>query len=144
MLLGIVHTYHIETFSIRDTIAVNIKLTTSSFKWSNYDSLWAHGRVIQSILGLREVVTAENWCPIPHLTVFGPEVWSVGRWRSWYDRVSRMPAYQTCLRAKLESDLTDGGWYLTTALPSSRDRSQSLCVLRRSGSESKTGWTGEW
>ena len=34
---------------------------------------------------------------------------------------------------------TDGAWYSTTALLSGRDRSQSLCVLRRSGSEVKLG-----
>ena len=87
-------------------------------------------RVVQSILGSREVVTAENWCPIPNLTSlvrrYGP--WCpVGWWRSWYDRVSRVPAYLTGPRAKLESDRADGAWYSTTALPSGRDRSQSLC-----------------
>ena len=39
---------------------------------------------------------------------------------------------------------TDGAWYSTTALLSDRDRPQSLSVLRRSGSEPKTRWTGEW
>ena len=40
---------------------------------------------------------------------------------------------------------TDGAWYSTTALLSGRDRSQCLCVLRRSGSEPKTRRTGvEW
>ena len=37
---------------------------------------------------------------------------------------------------------TDGAWSSTTAFLSSRDRSQCLCVLRRSGSEPKTRHTG--
>ena len=53
-------------------------------------------------------------------------------------------AYQTGSRAKLESDRSDGAWYSTTELPSGRDRSQSLCILRRSGSKLETRWTGEW
>ena len=32
----------------------------------------------------------------------------VGWWRSWYDRVSRVPTYRTSPRAKLESDCVDG------------------------------------
>ena len=39
---------------------------------------------------------------------------------------------------------TDGAWYSTTALLSGRDRSQCLCVLRRSVSEPEIWRTGEW
>ena len=94
-----------------------------------------------------EIVTAANWCPISTLTSLvrrnGPW-YPVSRWRSRYDRVSRVPTYQTGHRAKLESDRADGAWYSTTALPSGRDRPLSLCVLRRHGSGPKTQWTGEW
>ena len=63
--------------------------------------------MVQSVLGSREIVTAENWCPMPHLTTLvrrhGPW-YPVGRWQSWYDRVSRVPTYQTDPLAKLKSD----------------------------------------
>ena len=49
--------------------------------------------------------------------------------------MSRVLTYQTGPRAKLESDRADGPWYLTRSPPSCGDRSQILCVLRRSGSE---------
>ena len=49
----------------------------------------------------------------------------------------------TSPRTKLESDATDGAWYSTTALLSGRDQPRCLCVLRLSGSEPETRWTGE-
>ena len=131
-----------------------------SFQWRSvpHDMTWQHkpphgttwlwlwlsfgaGRVVQLILGSREVVTAENWCPIPHFTSH----WSGGIVCGilWADgdpglTVSRVPVYKIGPRAKLESDCADGAWYSTTALPSGRDRSQCLCVLRQSGSEPET------
>ena len=45
---------------------------------SNSDSLLAHGRVVQSILGSRELVTGENWCTsLAKFNITGPEAWSV-------------------------------------------------------------------
>ena len=57
-------------------------------------------------------------------------------------RISRL--FQFFFTAFEVATATDGAWYSTTALLSSRDRSQCLCVLRRRGSESKTRQTGEW
>ena len=39
---------------------------------------------------------------------------------------------------------TDGTWYSTTVLPSGRDRSLCLCIIRRRDSEHETRWTWEW
>ena len=71
-------------------------------------------------------------------------VYPVGWWRSGYDRVSRVLAYTIGPRAKLQPDRAGGALYSTTALPNSRDRPLNLCVLRWSGFEPKTQWTGEW
>ena len=110
--------------------------------------LGARSRImVQPILGSRGVPTAENWCPISHLTAlvrrYGPW-YSVDWWRSRYDRLSRVLAYQTGIRAKLESERAVGAWNSTTELLSGRDRPQSLCVLRLRGSKHKTQWTGVW
>ena len=79
---------------------------------------------VQLAPGSRERSTTEIWCPISHLTTLarrhGPW-YPMGRWQSWYDRVSRVPTYQTSPRAKLESDCVDGDGTITERR-SGRDR----------------------
>ena len=90
-------------------------LMTMTLFRCNYDSLWAHGRVVHSILGSRGVVTAEKLVSHAKFGITGPEAWSVvscGWWRYWYDRVSQVLAYQTGPRAKLESYRADGAGLL--------------------------------
>ena len=63
--------------------------------------------MVQSIFGSRGVVIAGNWYPTSHLASLarrrGPW-YPMGWWRSVYDRVSRVLAYTTSPRAKLDSD----------------------------------------
>ena len=75
----------------------------------------------------------------------GPETWPwdpVGWWQSLHDRVSRGLICKTSLCAKWSQTATYGAWYSKTSFLSGRDRTQGLCVLRRSGSEAKTLWIG--
>ena len=103
--------------------------------------------MVQPFLGSRGVSTVENWCPMSHLTALVRRYgtwYPVGWWRSRYDRMSRVLAYQTGLRAKLESERAVGAWNSTTELLSGLDRPQCLCVLRLRGSSHETQWTGAW
>ena len=56
--------------------------------------------------GSREHITTHIWCPMSILTTWPS--YPVGRWRSQYDRVSRVPTYQTGPGTKLESARVDG------------------------------------
>ena len=75
----------------------------------------------------------------------GPETWP---WVLW---AGGDPCITECLECSLARPVlaqiwsqtaTDGAWYPTTALLSSRDRSQCLCVLRLRGFEPKPRRTG--
>ena len=52
------------------------------------------------------------------------------------------PLTRPVLAQSWSQTATDGAWYSTTSLLSGRDRPRCLCVLRLSGSESKTRRTG--
>ena len=98
-----------------------------------------------SLWDLESRITTGNWCSMSHLTLLvrrhGPW-YPVDWWRSWNDRVARVPTSQTSPRAKLVSGRVDViGLLDNRTQERGRDRSQSLCVLRRSGSELGTRWT---
>ena len=97
-----------------------------------YDSLWAHGRVVHSILGSRGVVTAENWCPMPNLASL------VRRHGPWYLVAGGDPGMIECLECSPTRLVLARSWshtvlmerdYSITELRSGHDRPLSLCVL---------------
>ena len=86
-----------------------------------------------------------KWFPMSHLVSLAR------RHGSWYPGGD--PDMAGCLECPLTRPVlaqswrqtaTDGAWYLTTALPSCRNRPLTICVLKRRGYEFVTRWTGEW
>ena len=119
----------------------------TSLGWSNYDSLSAHGRVVQSVIGSRERSTAENGVPY-HIS----HHWSGDMVRGilWAGgdpgRIGCLECPLTRLvleRSESQTVLTERD-YSIMELQSGRDRPLSLCVLRWRDSEPKTRWIGEW
>ena len=91
-------------------LLVEILVTMTLFRYAGVTMtlFCTHGRVSgpSSLLDLRGHGPPRIQCPMSILTS-GPETWPwgpVGWRRSSHDRVSRVPAYESSPRAKLESD----------------------------------------
>ena len=121
-----------------------IYLHCFDFGGSNYDSLFARtvAYPVQVAYWTKEVIAP---CGYSVPCQFWPVVRRHGRGVLWAGSDPCMtgrleyPLAWPVLAQRWSQTATDGAWYSTTALLSGRDRSQSLCVLRRSGSEVKLG-----
>ena len=116
-------------------------------QWRNYDSLNERtvAYPVQLAIRYRGQITAE----IGAQCQLSPEVRRHSRGILWADG---NPCMTGCLEFSFTRPVlaqswsqtaTDGVWYSTTELPSGRDQSRSLCVLRPIGSWPKARWTGE-
>ena len=111
---------------------------------SNYDSLFVRTVAfpVQVAYWIKEVIAR---CGYSVPCQFWPVVRRHGRGVLWAGSDPCMtgrleyPLAWPVLAQRWSQTATDGAWYSTTALLSGRDRSQCLCVLRRSGSEPKLG-----